>query len=550
MLLAIVFGAALAQGVAGCAQKTLPPAAAPSVLADGRRCPDIYQGWDCQTLRQFWFEDQGSKLMPYRWFAHLERADARTPFKDSLPQYGFLKDPNPEFDNLNPDRLPVGVVNHRNDKKDHKDWLGLTCAACHTTRVDHGQQQFFVEGGPNLLDFDSFFADTVAALRSTLDNRDGRFDQLKAALDKEGTPTADLLVSLKAQTEYLEHRARINATPLHGGYGRVDAFGQIFNQMLVMWLHNPDSTAVPASAPVSFPFLWDVAQHDVVQWNGSAPNLGVEGPGSVLRNIGEVLGVFGELYDLGTPDNYDSSAMVPNLRRIESWLVTLRAPKWPWPSDDSAALRGKKIYQQEGCQKCHAVIGQPEYPLPITMTPIDDVQTDSHMIDQFITRRSNMHQLQGRAVGVSRNPFKHFAEVDEARHVAGHLSAGALNAAEHPSGLDKLKGFWKLLLLGGQDFSTYKARPLDGIWATAPFLHNGSVPSLQQLLMPPDNRVPTFCVGSRQYDPVNVGYSTACGPGTSTFDTTLHGNGNIGHAYGTALSPDQKRDLVEYLKGL
>ena len=94
----------------------------------------------------------------------------------------------------------------------------------------------------------------------------------------------------------------------------------------------------------------------------------------------------------------------------------------------------------------------------------------------------------------------------------------------------------------------YKARPLNGIWATAPFLHNGSIPNLWELLKPADQRVTNFFVGSREIDTTNVGFKSDEGP--SEFDTSLKGNLNTGHEYGTALSDVKKRQLIEYLKSL
>jgi hypothetical protein len=99
----------------------------------------------------------------------------------------------------------------------------------------------------------------------------------------------------------------------------------------------------------------------------------------------------------------------------------------------------------------------------------------------------------------------------------------------------------------------YKARPLEGIWATAPYLHNGSVPTLYDLLLPPAQRPAKFAVGTRNFDPKKVGYDTTPGaPGNSfTFDTTLTGNSNKGHVYGVgALSDTQRLELLEYLKSL
>ena len=94
----------------------------------------------------------------------------------------------------------------------------------------------------------------------------------------------------------------------------------------------------------------------------------------------------------------------------------------------------------------------------------------------------------------------------------------------------------------------YKARPLNGIWATAPYLHNGSVPNLDELLKAPGKRVKTFRVGSREFDPENVGFVTT--EGEFTLDTTLPGNSNAGHHYEIEFSEDQRKQLIEYMKSL
>jgi len=98
------------------------------------------------------------------------------------------------------------------------------------------------------------------------------------------------------------------------------------------------------------------------------------------------------------------------------------------------------------------------------------------------------------------------------------------------------------------DPRSYKARSLNGIWATAPYLHNGSVPNLWELMKPSAQRVQQFHVGSRQYDAVNIGFDTTSG--ASLFDTRLPGNSNAGHDFGTDLSDEQKWALIEYMKSL
>lgn len=117
----------------------------------------------------------------------------------------------------------------------------------------------------------------------------------------------------------------------------------------------------------------------------------------------------------------------------------------------------------------------------------------------------------------------------------------------------------------------YRARPLDGVWATAPYLHNGSVPTLRDMLLPQNERPTSFCVGSRQFDPVNVGLVTKtqagdrCAAGLTDFNVSLLGNSNRGHSFegkqtdvsklppgviGPELTDAERRALVEYLKTL
>ena len=107
----------------------------------------------------------------------------------------------------------------------------------------------------------------------------------------------------------------------------------------------------------------------------------------------------------------------------------------------------------------------------------------------------------------------------------------------------------------------YKARPLNGIWAVAPYLHNGSVPTLDALLSPDDSARPkTFWMGSKRFDPVKVGYSGVEVKGTTLFDTARPGNANTGHWFkegplgkgviGRALTPEERAQIIEFLKSL
>jgi hypothetical protein len=110
----------------------------------------------------------------------------------------------------------------------------------------------------------------------------------------------------------------------------------------------------------------------------------------------------------------------------------------------------------------------------------------------------------------------------------------------------------------------YKVRPLNGVWATPPYLHNASVPTVEDLLGDPEKRPAKFYLGSREYDPVKLGYKTDPIANGFEFDTSIRGNSNRGHEFrkdfskdkeikgviGPALSADDRKALIEYLKTL
>jgi hypothetical protein len=131
---------------------------------------------------------------------------------------------------------------------------------------------------------------------------------------------------------------------------------------------------------------------------------------------------------------------------------------------------------------------------------------------------------------------------------------------------DEMNGFGELDV--PKPLAQYKPRPLAGIWAAGPFLHNGSIPTIYQLLLPADQRDKKFFVGTRDFDPVNLGLSTQPTEGREGFwfDTSRTGNSNVGHEFrkgyvpwqpggppqygviGPELTEEQRRDIIEYLK--
>ena len=127
-----------------------------------------------------------------------------------------------------------------------------------------------------------------------------------------------------------------------------------------------------------------------------------------------------------------------------------------------------------------------------------------------------------------------------------------------PEELLALNGYRELPLPPAPD-QVYKAAPREGVWATAPFLHNGSVPNLYEMLIPANERSKKFCIG-REFDPIKVGLETTCGPDSFVLDTNVPGNSNAGHSFqtgprgegviGPLLTETQRWALVEYLKSI
>ncbi|MEP4147877.1 MAG: di-heme-cytochrome C peroxidase [Halioglobus sp.] len=134
------------------------------------------------------------------------------------------------------------------------------------------------------------------------------------------------------------------------------------------------------------------------------------------------------------------------------------------------------------------------------------------------------------------------------------------NPPSSPQEMLKLMGFGILdyPLYGHHQLEGYKPRPLHGIWATPPFLHNGSVRTVYQLLSPVEEREPEFWVGTKEYDPEVLGYRSLNIPGAILQKASVIGNGNDGHEFRTGcdkygvigpyLHPDERMAIIEYLK--
>ncbi|MDR3387856.1 MAG: di-heme-cytochrome C peroxidase [Rudaea sp.] len=534
------------------------PIADGTAVAGGEGAINLEQGWSSQVQDRAWFTSFGSRLVPSAWLKVLELADnghgdgqgskSRTRFMAdaNMDALGFL----PQSATVNnPNGFPVGFT-HEADAQG-RDWTGLGCAACHTGEVRYQGHRIRIDGGQGTLDFDAFEAALIDSLNATVADG-GKFERFANALGATGEQRQGLRKEVGAVAAKIAARHRMNQVDVPYGHGRLDAFGQIFNAVAVEFLGIPGNRRAP-DAPVSFPVLWDAPHLDVVQWNGSAPN---SGPGPLLQNLTTALAVYGSL-DISQRDGldgYPSSVDFSHLAQIEDDLYALQAPQWPTSIlgalDSGRVTHGAQVYAQQ-CISCHQLSDRNDAKreLKAVLTPLADVGTDPRMVRNFLDSTSSSGAFEGRKEGVVLGaPLGARAQTSD---LVVHAAVGA--ALRHPlaavrDAVGSYHGVIKAAIDSHPDY--YKARPLSGIWSSAPYLHNGSVPTLAELLKPAADRVSRFYVGSREFDPLAVGLAASAGEHASVFDTTLPGNSNAGHAYGTALGETDKRDLLEYLKSL
>ncbi|WP_020679522.1 di-heme-cytochrome C peroxidase [Marinobacterium rhizophilum] len=502
------------------------------------------QGWDAAAREEVHHLSFGSRIVPYAWLLHLERSDSTELLRSdaNLGGLGFIPT---GASAANPDALPIGFS--RTTDSDGEPWAGLTCAACHTGALSHQGQEVLIEGGAALIDFSAMELALTDAITATLGDAQ-KFSSFAARV--QPSDEAALRAQLEQRLAYLQERQRMNSSATPYGHGRLDAFGQIFNTVAVELLGVPDN-ARPANAPVSFPFLWGAPHLDLVQWNGSAPN---QAPGPLVQNVTTALAVYGtaNLKDHSGTAGYSSSVELLNLGTLQDHFYHLQSPRWPdavfGPLDETLRLSGETLYR-DNCLQCHAFSDrtQADRELRATLVPLADIGTDATMARNFIDATAATGVLEGRHQMVLAGTS--FGARASTVDLVVHAAIGA--TLRHPldavrASIESYHKVYSAQVSSNPEF--YKARPLSGVWATAPYLHNGSVPNLHALLLPAEQRPASFGLGSRVFDPVKVGYVDDAGG--DRFDTALAANGNGGHLYGTRLSEDERMALIEYLKGL
>ncbi len=263
-----------------------------------------------------------------------------------------------------------------------------------------------------------------------------------------------------------------------------------------------------------------------------------------------------------------NSANFTGLLALEELIKKIGPPQWPWNVNNTLADQGEAIFNlptaQGGCVDCHGI--KPGVTRPVDqktwLTPVQNVGTDTHEYD-ILAWTAQSGVMNGASTLAISTPIK---PVDLAINILSMSVVGSIEQyclenpvtclfdgakrrlEARPRTVGGLKGMFDL----DNEIGAYESRVLQGIWAAAPYLHNGSVPTLAQLLTPAAQRVSSFQVGPA-YDQVNIGLAASQPGSTYTFQATgcdnlNSGNSNCGHEFGTTLSAANKKALLEYLK--
>jgi len=536
------------------------------------------QNWTVEQRSRFYHLTQGSQLLPYAWFLALEQPrftiEGAPLFKEDsyLQGFGFIPD---SANNQNPDALPVGFARDDGYVDPYTGQksvvLGFTCAACHTGELFFGDKAIRIDAGPSLVELQKFTEALGLAVTWTYYDplRLRRFAHRVLGPNPSHADEVLLRQALKhyLDTSFTEFKANRHLFPTPEGYGRTDALARIGNFVFGTELNNRKNLVI-GDGPVNFPPIWDASWMDWVQYNGS-----IHQP--MGRNVGEALGVRSRINLLGYPGaQFQNTIRVENLHEIEILLGGeapgngVWSPKWPenilGKIDLGKAAKGEKLYN-ELCLGCHQppMLSEegrkPEHWtsdansegrkfFKVTMIPLAEIGTDPKEAENFSRRTADSGPL-GKGIVSARAGLLYVAEM------VIHQAYADLNLS--PEQQHDWNGYRDDVLLSPL---AYKARPHNGIWATPPYLHNGSVPNLYALLSPGSERPKVFYLGNKQYDPIKLGLNTDPLRGATLFRTELPGNSNAGHEFndgpkgngviGRKLSEEDRMEIIEYLKTL
>jgi mono/diheme cytochrome c family protein len=402
--------------------------------------------------------------------------------------------------------LPIGMSQRRYTGIDR---TFLNCAVCHTSTVRESPQAKprIVLGMPantfDVMGFERFFFECAADAKFSADYiipEVRRLQQIKGEdLDLlERYLIYPLAIGIM-RDRLLMLRGRFDFVLKQAEQGYVWGPGRVdtFNSAKVIFnfpMEKLDPKELLGAS--DFPSIWNQRHKRGMQLHWDGNNTVVE-----ERNKSAAFGTG------TTPPTIDLKA----IGRVEEWMEHVKQPPYPFPVDASLAARGAGVYKAL-CASCHGASGSDFSGEKVgKVTPIEDVNSDRRRLDSYTYELA----------------------VNQSTLYAGYPH--------------RFQNFRKTF--------GYANMPLDGLWLRAPYLHNGSVPTLRDLLEPAAKRPKTFYRGYDVFDTKNVGFVSTVpeenGRKFFRYDTALEGNSNAGHEgreYGTDLPPEDKAALLEYLK--
>ena len=507
-----------------CSERSVENSRSTSAKIDLEQVPT----WSNENLNFFLHGSMSTEVIPEPVLrAFIKIYPDLFPMSD-LSHLGLI--PDPEFG------WPIGL-SRKNEVK-HLGGLpavGINCASCHVAQITSASHSgpIRILGVTSHFNVESFFGSVLVATFKTSDPANMK-KFLVTYLDADPKPfdaawqnqEGKILASLKndpfgAKDIQSGDLHQIDGADVSRSFNdktdlaaRAHAMVELFHNMRAA-LHVPDQPpekVPPASgpgrndafgllsasllnapqpySPIKFGLVWNVGKRTWVHWDGNTRS-------PIARNLLASLG-------LGAPlHGKRGDLQFADVKRQTDLSEKIAPPKYPFKIDNEAAKRGAPLFEAN-CNSCHGGLESDK-----RLFPVAEVGTDPHRAEMFTQKLADGFN-------------KFLAELEA-------------------------EGYQPPKEFGVRSTGKYWAATLSGVWARSPYLHNGSVRTMHELLTSPAQRAKSFRRGSQMFDEREMGYTDE---GAYVLDTSASGNSNSGHDYGAKLSDNEKRDLVEYLKTL
>lgn len=532
--------------------------------------------------------DEGIQYLPVDVIMSLKRTDS-----SGLRVMDELLLAHPERFGLYPNYVnpqsdvPLGIT--ISTDANYAPMAGINCSTCHTTLISNANGKFFlIDGGSSRFAIDRFLAEMIKSMVATMINPEefeafyGRYrariaaeetpedtgavrKQMASLVQKSFTednvaelkvklstitpaptkktttlsssyPTTDQLSTKLGMYVYLAKRfiylfaqtkygTNSEADGAGSGLGRANPWGPTKKMLADKFLHSKNSYKLDGG-PVNTPFNWELDRQHWIFYTGVTNSL-------LERNMAQGIALLTDFNE----NTFESTVSIRRLANVVSYASKAKPPAWNesvlGEINTDLARKGKDIFKTK-CLSCH----DPQFQNSSTASAYYqylDVGTD----DAYF--KGQIEKLDGK---------------DLFTDVLTPFMSKAKAAAATNEGIDDLQSYerdrlpvvWKT-----PDGNKFAAKPLMGAWATPPFLHNGSVPTMWDLLQTAANRPKQFHIGGFVYDANKLGYveDISLPDGSDlvvSCPSGCKGNGNQGHEFGTDLSDDDKWALIEFMK--